>query len=81
MELVHTTSDVLAHLKVSVARVDADEAGRETMVRWDYVLTSLTPNGAEGLTQDVLSKKLDGLVVAMDHYLRHGEMVQFPAGD
>ena len=79
VELVQTTADVLIQLKVSVRPQEFDEAGRGTLVRWDYVLTSLTPEGAEQMTADLVTKeKFDGLLLALDHYLRHGEMIQLP---
>lgn len=79
VELVQVTADVLIQLKVGVSPVKADEAGRETLVQWDYMLTSLTPQGAEKMTRGLVSEEnFNALQGALDHYLRQGEMVRMP---
>lgn len=80
VELVQTTADLLVHMKVSLAPLDFDKEGKETLVRWDVVITSLTPEGAAKMAEGVVSaEKYDALLVAMNHYRRHGELVQLPA--
>lgn len=76
VELIQVTRDILVHVKILLTAAEPDDASSRTAVRWRYVITSLTPEGAGRMSGELISEAtFRRLLGTMDHYLRHGEMV------
>jgi hypothetical protein len=73
VEIARFAPDVLTQIRASLR----EKSPGVTDIRWEYVLTGLTERGGELVQEmaETLPEKAKLVGVALDHYLREGEMV------
>lgn len=73
VELVRFTPEMLIQIRISLAKEGSDR----TSVTWDYAVTALSRAGrdqVDGMVAE-LPRRVEGLTLALDHYLRTGELI------